>query len=180
MDRNYDVIISYSLLQNTFVLRRPRVAIFSEIIKIITMFTEKIFKDSKKFQKTEIMYQNAILSAFPDFWWKNADVSRTQGVCHVIYMCFVMTGKVRYDCASFIIVGYCVTVFREGPLFAPHPSTALKRTILNRVKVQIRSKYTIQIWKLQNCNNVLMKGWLVEKSWNSQMQAPGWPLCKKF
>ena len=21
-----------------------------------------------------------------DFWWKNADVSRTQGVCHEIYM----------------------------------------------------------------------------------------------
>ena len=21
-----------------------------------------------------------------DFWWKNADVSRTQGICHVIYV----------------------------------------------------------------------------------------------
>ena len=23
-----------------------------------------------------------------DFWWKNADVNSTQGVCHVIYMLF--------------------------------------------------------------------------------------------
>ena len=23
---------------------------------------------------------------FSDFWWKNTDVSRTQGLCHVIHM----------------------------------------------------------------------------------------------
>ena len=23
-----------------------------------------------------------------DFWWKNTDASRTQGVCHVIYVFF--------------------------------------------------------------------------------------------
>ena len=25
---------------------------------------------------------------FADFWWKNVDVSRTQVVCHVIYVFF--------------------------------------------------------------------------------------------
>ena len=24
------------------------------------------------------------IAKFADFWWKNADVNRTQGVCHVI------------------------------------------------------------------------------------------------
>ena len=31
----------------TFIIRRPRVAIFSDIIKIVTIFIKKIFKDSK-------------------------------------------------------------------------------------------------------------------------------------
>ena len=40
------------------------------------------------------MYQNAIIAVFldiakfVDFRWKNADVSRTQGVCHVIHIFF--------------------------------------------------------------------------------------------
>ena len=39
---------SQPLSQNTFVLRRPRVAIFVEIIKILTIFIKTIFKDSKQ------------------------------------------------------------------------------------------------------------------------------------
>ena len=42
---------SYPLLQNTFILRRPGVAIFADIIKIITGFIEKMFKDSRKVKK---------------------------------------------------------------------------------------------------------------------------------
>ena len=44
MAENYDVIL---LLQITFIIRRPRVAILSDIIKIVTIFIKKIFKDSK-------------------------------------------------------------------------------------------------------------------------------------
>ena len=51
MDGNYDV---QYLFQNNFILGQPRVAIFDEIIKIVT-----IFKYSKKI-KIKIMYQNAI------------------------------------------------------------------------------------------------------------------------
>ena len=40
MGRNYDAI--------TFILRRPRVSNFADIIKITTMFIKAIFKDSKK------------------------------------------------------------------------------------------------------------------------------------
>ena len=36
------------LFQNTFILKRSRVAIFADIIKIVTMFIKKDFKDSKK------------------------------------------------------------------------------------------------------------------------------------
>ena len=28
------------------------------------------------------------ITKIADFWWKNADVSRTQVVCHVIYVLF--------------------------------------------------------------------------------------------
>ena len=39
-------IVTFSLFQNN-ILRRPGVAIFADIIKVITMFIKKIFKDSK-------------------------------------------------------------------------------------------------------------------------------------
>ena len=36
------------------------------------------------------------IAKFADFRWKNADVSRTQGVCHVIYIFFESSlGKVQ-------------------------------------------------------------------------------------
>ena len=47
MDINYDIIIFI----NTSILRRPRVANFADIIKIIIIFIKTILKDSKKSQK---------------------------------------------------------------------------------------------------------------------------------
>ena len=44
----------------TFILRKLRVAIFADIVKIVTMFIKRIFEDSKQIQKLEIIYQNAI------------------------------------------------------------------------------------------------------------------------
>ena len=64
------------------------------INKIVTMFIKTIFKDSKKVKELEIMYQNAIYTVFldkvkfADFLSKNYDVSRTQGMCHLIHMFF--------------------------------------------------------------------------------------------
>ena len=43
MDRNYGFI--------TFILGRPRVAIFVDIIKIVAMFNIITFKDAKKFKR---------------------------------------------------------------------------------------------------------------------------------
>ena len=44
-------IMSSSLLQITFILRRPGIAIFAEIIKTVTMFIKSICKDSKLVKK---------------------------------------------------------------------------------------------------------------------------------
>ena len=58
------------------------------------MFIKTIFKDSKKVKELEIMYQNAIYTVFldkvkfADFLSKNYDVSRTEGMCHLIHMFF--------------------------------------------------------------------------------------------
>ena len=48
MGKNYDVI---TFFQNIFVLRRPGVAIFAYIIKIVTMFIKPILKDSRKVRR---------------------------------------------------------------------------------------------------------------------------------
>ena len=44
MGRSFDV-------KNNFDIRRPRVAIFADIIKILTMFVKTIFKISKNVKK---------------------------------------------------------------------------------------------------------------------------------
>ena len=48
MDRNYDVI---TLFKNTVILRRPGVAIFADIIKIVTMLIKKLLKTQEKLKE---------------------------------------------------------------------------------------------------------------------------------
>ena len=45
---------SQPFYQNTFILRRPRVAILADILKIVTMFIKAILQDSKKFKRKRI------------------------------------------------------------------------------------------------------------------------------
>ena len=45
MDINYDTITYNSI---SFISRRPRVAVFAEIIQILTMFVKTTFKGSTK------------------------------------------------------------------------------------------------------------------------------------
>ena len=40
-----------TLFQNIFISRKPRVAVFADISKIVTMFFTTIFKDSKILKK---------------------------------------------------------------------------------------------------------------------------------
>ena len=50
---------SQPLFQNTFILRRPRVAFFPDIIKILTVLLRQSLKTWKKLKELEIVYQNA-------------------------------------------------------------------------------------------------------------------------
>ena len=49
-----ELMTSNSIFQNTFILRRPKVANFAGIIKIVTMIVKTIFEDSKKVKKIRI------------------------------------------------------------------------------------------------------------------------------
>ena len=58
------------------------------------MFIKTTLKNQEKFEELEIMYLNGIyicISWYRKICWfpvKNADVSRTQGVSHVIHIVF--------------------------------------------------------------------------------------------
>ena len=43
-----EIMTSYSLFQNTVILRRPGIAIFADIIKTKIRFIKQIFKGSRK------------------------------------------------------------------------------------------------------------------------------------
>ena len=85
IDINYDVIVFISKY-----LRRPKVVIFADISKIVTMFIKELFKDSKNIKSIETQFLSVLLNIakFADFRWENADVTRNQQVYHVIYIFF--------------------------------------------------------------------------------------------
>ena len=58
------------------------------------------------------------IAKFADFRKKNADVSRTQVVFHVIDI-FLELLWVRYNCAKCHHCRICKTYFKEGQLFGP-------------------------------------------------------------
>ena len=96
INRSYDFIACFS---RYLVLRRPRVANFADIKIVIMIWTS--FKDSKKVKRIGKNVLKCNFFVFPDvtksgnFRWINADVSRTQGVYHVIYIFFgSSSGKV--------------------------------------------------------------------------------------
>ena len=68
------VLFLQTLFQNTFILKRPTVAIFADIIKIVIVFITTIFKDSKKVKiirnyvsKRSLYLYFLILLKFADF-----------------------------------------------------------------------------------------------------------------
>ena len=48
-----EIMTLQPLFQITFILRRPGVAIFPDIIEIVTMVIKTIFKDPRKFKRIE-------------------------------------------------------------------------------------------------------------------------------
>ena len=53
IDKNYDII---TFVLNTFILRRPSVASFSDIIKLQPGLSKEPLKTSKKVKELEIVY----------------------------------------------------------------------------------------------------------------------------
>ena len=85
------IMTSQPLFQNTVILRRPGVAIFADIIKIITRFIRKTQEKLKELEiciKMQSMSVFFDITKFADFWCKNANVSRNHGVCQVIDIFF--------------------------------------------------------------------------------------------
>ena len=46
-----EVMTSWPLFQNTFILRKPKVANFADVSKIATMFIKTALKDSNKLER---------------------------------------------------------------------------------------------------------------------------------
>ena len=107
MGRNYDVI---TFVSKYHFFRRPSVANFAEIIKIAVMFFKTTFKDPEKVKKIRNYVLKCMISItvflditkVADFQRKNAAFSKTQGVCHVVYIIHV----------KFQHFKICVTDFR--------------------------------------------------------------------
>ena len=134
MGRNYDVIT----IQNIFVLRRPRVAIFADIIRIITIFCKTIFKDLKMLKELEIIYENAIYIRVS--WYRRICWSLVKNCwCELNARC---ESRVSYIFWIFTGEGICVAEFQKGRTFLvplTHPWAASKRLIRNRVDAEILS-----------------------------------------
>ena len=80
MDR---IMASQPLCQNTFILRRPRVASDADIINIATTFIKKIFKGSNKVERMRNYVSISVfldIKNIADFRWENTVVSITQVV----------------------------------------------------------------------------------------------------
>ena len=81
------------------------------------------------------------IAKFADFRWKNSDLSRTRAVSRGSYVFWVF-----FRLAKFHHCTICITAFREGASLHPpppsHPWAAMKKPILNRVKLAAYSKLT--------------------------------------
>ena len=62
MLKNYKVILFF---QNSLILRRPKVPIFADIIKIVTILIRQSLLAQKNLKELEIMYQNEIYICSP-------------------------------------------------------------------------------------------------------------------
>ena len=62
MLKNYKVILFF---QNSLILRRPKVPIFPDIIKIVIILIRQSLLAQKNLKELEIMYQNEIYICIP-------------------------------------------------------------------------------------------------------------------
>ena len=150
------------------------------------------------------MYQNTIyicISWYCKISWflvKNADVSRTKWVCHVIHIfCGSSLDKVwLYQVSS--LWDMCDRFYGRGTFLPPplHPWAALKKPILNSVDKQGIRKFfyqqaillSVYIWKLSmevasystksiaKITSILVLFWLIQaiQQWCHSTNSPWW------
>ena len=81
-------------LKQKFILRKPGVAIFADIIKIVPFLLKQSLNTQEELKESETLFRNAIytcISWYSKICWfglKIADVSGIQGVCPVIHIFF--------------------------------------------------------------------------------------------
>ena len=148
IDRIYDVI---TFFQNTFILGRSGVAIFVDIIKILTMFFITIYKDSGKVKinrnhvtkYNRYMYflikQNLLISG--EKILISAELKRS--VIWFIYFWIFFGWDITVP--SFFIVGYVWQILERGGFLptppAPSPSVSSnQKSHLNRVEIKNSNK----------------------------------------
>ena len=110
-------------IKNTFILKRPRVAIFADIIKVVTIFIKTIFKDSKKFKRIRNYSQSSVFIYFSScnkicrFLVKKCWCQQiSRGVLrdsHDFWIFF------RYNCTKFHHCRLYMTGFKKGEHFCP-------------------------------------------------------------
>ena len=122
MNKSHDVI---TFFQRIFILRRPGVAIFAEIIKILTTLLNQSLKTQEKLEELEIMYLNGLciyISWYSKICWfmvKKMLLSAELKECITWFIYFLGLFPLRYNCAKFHYCRICATDFKErGPFFA--------------------------------------------------------------
>ena len=116
---------SWLLFQNSFILRRLTVAIFVDIIKIASIFTKTIVKDSKKFERIRnyvskwnlyfyfLIQQNFQFPVKKLWHQQNSGCVQPDSYIYCIF----------FRCAKSHHCRICVRDFREGDFLArPPPS----------------------------------------------------------
>ena len=111
--------------QKILILRRPGVAIFADIIKIVITFIKTILKYSRKVRKSRsyvskwnlylyfLTQQNFLL------FGKKLLMSAESKGFFTWFIQVLDLLQVRYNCAKFHHCRICVTDFREGGSFCP-------------------------------------------------------------
>ena len=132
---------SWLLFQNSFILRRLTVAIFVDIIKIASIFTKTIVKDSKKFERIRnyvskwnlyfyfLIQQNCQFPVKKLWHQQNSGCVQPDSYIYCIFFRWGIT------VLSLIIVGYVWEILGRGTFWhaLPHLWAAPKKPILNSV-----------------------------------------------
>ena len=113
------------LFQNTLNLKAPRVAIFADIIKVVTIFIKTIFKDSKKIikeletilkvQSISVFLMQQDLQIFGEKCWCQQISRGVLRNSHDFWIFF------RYNCTNFHHCRIYMTSFRKREPFYPTP-----------------------------------------------------------